>query len=64
MRLYGVREIAAELGVRPNTVAVWKHRGELPPPDAVLSTGPVWAASTIRPFIERMRNSKPAKPGR
>jgi hypothetical protein len=64
MKLYGISEIAAELGVQPGTVSVWKNRGKLPPPSAVLAQGPVWTASTVRPFIERMRKSKPAKSGR
>jgi transposase-like protein len=64
MKLYGVSEIAAELGVRKGTVRVWRTRGKLPPPDAVLAMGPIWTARTIRPFIERTRKSIPAKSGR
>jgi len=55
MRPYGVYEIAEELGVRPNTVRVWRTRGKLPPPDYVLAMGPIWTAKTIRPFLERHR---------
>jgi len=55
MRPYGVYEIAEELGVRPNTVRVWRTRGKLPPPDYVLAMGPLWTAKTIRPFLERHR---------
>jgi uncharacterized protein YjcR len=64
MKLYGVSEIAAALGVRPNTVRVWRTRGKLPPPDHVLAMGPVWEARTIRPFVERMRSSSPERSGR
>lgn len=64
MKLYGVSEIAEALGVRKGTVRVWRTRGKLPPPDHVLAMGPIWEARTVRPFIERMRNSNPAKSGR
>lgn len=60
MKLYGISEIAEAIGATPNAVHVWKHRGKLPPPDFVLAMGPIWTASTIRPFIERMRTTSPA----
>lgn len=41
--LVGVAEIASRLGVRPNTVIVWRRRGlEFPSPLAALAMGPVW----------------------
>lgn len=64
MKLYGVSEIAEALGVRKGTVRVWRTREKLPPPDHVLAMGPIWEARTIRPFIERMRKTSPAKSGR
>jgi len=52
-RLYGITEIARELDVYPDLVSMWKKRGKLPPPDAVLAMGPVWTARTIEPFIRQ-----------
>lgn len=51
--LYGVAEIADELGVSRVTVAQWLKRGKMPAPDARLAMGPVWKARTIRPWIKR-----------
>jgi predicted DNA-binding transcriptional regulator AlpA len=55
VKLYGVAEIARALGTRRQTVAMWRSRGRLPPPDAVLASGPVWLASTIEPWIAQQR---------
>jgi transposase-like protein len=48
--LLTIEQIAAQLGVRPNTVYGWRHRGHLPPPDD--TRGPnggilLWRRSTI-----------------
>lgn len=40
--IVGVAELALRLGVRPNTIAVWRSRGQLLPPDLELAMGPVW----------------------
>jgi len=51
VKLYGVAEIAMALGVDRRKVAMWRTRGKLPPPTQVLSTGPVWTAADIEPWI-------------
>jgi hypothetical protein len=43
----GVVDIASRLGVKRQTVAVWKVRGLLPPPDWERGAGPLWEWSTI-----------------
>lgn len=55
MILYGITEIAREIGISPDTVSVWRTRGKLPEPDFVLAMGPIWKAGTIRSFLERVR---------
>ena len=45
--LLGNVEIAALLGVKIQTVHVWRTRGALPPPDYTLSSTPVWFRKTI-----------------
>lgn len=55
--LYGLAEIAAALDVSRKRVGMWRVRGQLPPPDAVLASGPVWLASTIEPWMDRAREA-------
>jgi hypothetical protein len=38
----GAAEIAARLGVRPQTVHTWRHRKLLPPPRWTVSGQPAW----------------------
>lgn len=45
--IVGVREIAALLGVKEQTVRTWRYRKLLPEPDATVSGIPVWRRSTI-----------------
>ncbi len=46
-RLVGALEIAALLGVRPETVHTWRYRRLLPEPLATVSGTPVWREDTI-----------------
>jgi hypothetical protein len=45
--LVGVREIAERTGLSYEAVRSRKARGELPDPDYVLATGPIWRAEII-----------------
>ena len=56
MKLYGIAEIAATLGVPSATVAQWHHRGKLPDPDERIGEAPVWSARHIEPWIEQHRS--------
>src|ERR1700736_6123759 len=38
----GMAEISERLGVRQQSVAQWKHRGNLPPPRWIVSRMPAW----------------------
>lgn len=53
--IYGIAEIAAELGVRRETVAQWHSRKQLPEPDEQLAMGPAWLAATVRPWMDKKR---------
>lgn len=57
-RLYGLGEIADAIGVPAPTVTVWRNRGKLPRPDAMLRMGPVWTARTIEPWIGRFKRAR------
>lgn len=47
-QLYGLREIAAYLGIAYPSVRQLRARNGLPEPDVVVSGTPLWRASTIR----------------
>ena len=62
--LVGPDEIARRLDVKPQTVAMWKLRGLLPAPIAVVSRISVWHWSTILDWArETGRVATPARPG-
>src|SRR4051812_23192452 len=56
-RFYGIAEIAEALGVDRQLVTVWRRRSshQMPPPDDELSSGPLWTAATIEPWIATTR---------
>ena len=60
MKIYGTTEIARTLHVDAALVSKWRERNKLPPADAELSSGPVWLAETIEPFLKAGRPA--AKP--
>ena len=46
--LLGVAEVAQRLGVKPNTVIIWRRRhADFPEPLAQLAAGPVWWAADV-----------------
>jgi hypothetical protein len=57
-KLYGIKEIADEIGQDRHTVKQWHKRGKMPTADEQLSMGPVWTARRIRPWIEQQRARK------
>lgn len=59
MRLYGITEIARELGIPSNTVKQWHRRGKLPKPSAVLAMGPVWSARVVEPWLAQRAGPQP-----
>lgn len=48
MTLADATEIAKRLGVKRQTVNMWRFRGLLPEPEWMLNGGPVWKWSTIQ----------------
>ncbi|GAA3225095.1 hypothetical protein [Actinocorallia longicatena] len=52
-RFYGIAEIAQAIGVERQLVTVWRRRSshDMPPPDDELTSGPVWTAATIEPWV-------------
>ena len=63
MKLYGIKEVADNLGVDRGLVAQWYRRSRndlpggmhLPKPDAVLSMGPVWTGQTLNSWLRVMK---------
>jgi len=51
--LAGPKEIASRLGVKSNTVSMWRARGVLPEPLAIVSNTPVWHWPLVREWAER-----------
>ena len=58
----GEREIAALLGVQPNTVNVWRQRSLLPPPEGIVSGHPCWRWPTIAHWAVKTGRLRPARP--
>lgn len=47
LAILGAAEFAQRLGMTTNVFSVRRGRGQLPPPDAILSCGPIWRESTV-----------------
>ena len=47
LQVLGGTEAARLLGVSPVTISRWKAAGDMPAPDAELSSGPIWRRSTL-----------------
>jgi hypothetical protein len=64
-RFYGIAEIAEALGIDRQLVTVWRRRSShaMPPPDDELSSGPLWTAATIEPWIAATRARLAAEAG-
>lgn len=45
--IVGIKEIAERLGRKPQTAALWRHRGLLPPEEGTVSGAPAWHWRTI-----------------
>ena len=45
--IVGIKEIAERLGRKPQTAALWRHRGLLPPEEGIVSGAPAWHWGTI-----------------
>ena len=50
--IYGIHEVAEELGIERTAASQRKRRGRLPEPTEELAAGPVWFAETLREFFE------------
>lgn len=51
--LWGVSEIARELGVSVTTVTFWRRNPTFPEPLQRLAAGPIWAAADVRAWRQR-----------
>jgi hypothetical protein len=49
----GAAEIAARLGVRPQTVHTWRHRSLMPAPRWTVSGQPAWNWAVIEAWARR-----------
>lgn len=52
VRVVGMAEVAALMGVKLRTVHQWRFRGVLPAPDFVVNQGPAWKTTTILKWAE------------
>jgi predicted site-specific integrase-resolvase len=51
--LVGSTEIAQRLGVKPNTVAQWHHRGIMPAPLAEVSSVYLWSWEAVSAWARK-----------
>jgi predicted DNA-binding transcriptional regulator AlpA len=50
-----IPDIAARVGVKPVTIRVYLHRGQMPPPTGRLGRTPWWSAETIEQWISERK---------
>src|SRR2546428_13343761 len=53
MQIYGLAEIAQEMGLPRDVARQWYRRRKLPPPTATLAMGPVWTATDIEKWMRQ-----------
>jgi DNA-binding transcriptional MerR regulator len=54
--LYGEVDVAREAGVKPQTIQVYRRRGQFPKPDAQTVSGrPLWREATIKRWLDERR---------
>jgi predicted DNA-binding transcriptional regulator AlpA len=54
MQLWGPAEVTRELGVSHEALRKWRWRDDFPAPCALLTMGPVWKASEVKAWRERV----------
>lgn len=59
----GVSELAAQIGVSRQRVSELRTRADFPAPIVELAAGPVWAASSLRRFLDTWER-KPGRPSK
>lgn len=47
-----IADLAAMLGVTPDTVSVYRHRGALPDPQALVGRAPMWSRPIIQDWVD------------
>lgn len=52
MNRYTIPDLAAALGVKPNTVSSYNSRRQMPAPTGHVGRTPYWDAPDIEPWIE------------
>ena len=53
---YTIPDIAAALGVKPNTVSAYSSRRQMPEPSGRVGRTPYWLPGDIEPWIEGYRH--------
>ena len=61
-RIVGLNEIAERLGVKLNTVRMWRKRDLLPAPAGFVSGTPWWYWPTIEAWVRQHRSLAPNRP--
>lgn len=52
-KVYGVAEVARIVGQKRKKILRWVKKGRVPAPSDWLSTGPVWLAEIIEPWLRK-----------